>query len=263
MQAPLEEMVDVRGYKLRLSRAGRGQPLLILNDFIGPQTWRPFMDTLAQTHEVLLPQHPGFGGQALPEWLDNISDLANFYLDFMDALGLKHVKVLGLGCGGWIAADLATRNPAQVDSLILSAPAGLFLKGVAQIDPFLMSEEDVVRSLFHDAALAEPVIADVMAPELEDARLQNYEVNARLTWQPRLHDPDLRKWLHRISVPTLIIGGAHDRLFPRPYGEEWRRLIPGARLEVLADCGHAPQLEAPAAFTGLVDTFHTAERVAS
>jgi len=263
MLEPSEDMVDVRGYQLRLSRAGRGQPLLILNDFIGPQTWRPFMDRLALTNDVILPQHPGFGAQALPEWLDNVSDLANFYLDFIDALGLAHVKLLGLGCGAWIAADLATRNPAEVDSLILSAPAGLYLKGVPQIDPFLMSEEEVVRSLFHDVALAESVIAEVMAPELEDARLQNYEVNARLTWQPRLHDPDLRKWLHRISLPTLIIGGAHDRLFPSPYGEEWRRLIPGSRLEVLADCGHSPQLEAPAAFTGLVDTFHSVERVTS
>ena len=258
-----EEMVDVRGYKVRLLRAGRGLPLLILNDFIGPQTWRPFMDMLAQTHEVLLPQHPGFGGQPLPEWLDNISDLANFYLDFLDALGAERVQLLGLGCGAWIAADLATRNPAHVVSLILSAPAGLYLKGVHQIDPFLMSEEEVVRSLFYDAALAEPVITEVMAPELEDARLQNYEANARLTWQPRLHDPDLRKWLHRVNLPTLIIGGAHDRLFPQPYGEEWIRLIPGAHLEVLADCGHAPQLEAPTAFTELIDTFHSIERVAS
>ena len=263
MQAPSEVSLDVRGYTLRLSRAGRGQPLLILNDFVGPQTWRPFMDELALTHEVFAPEHPGFGGQALPEWLDNVSDLANFYLDFLDALNIDHVKLLGLGCGGWIAADLATRNPARVDSLILSAAAGLHIKGVAQIDPFLMSEEGVVRSLFHDAARAEPVIAEVMAPELEDARLQNCEVNARLTWQPRLHDPDLRKWLHRISKPTLIIWGAEDRLFPKPYGEEWRRLIPGARLEVLANCGHAPQLEAPAAFTGLVDTFHAIERAAS
>jgi pimeloyl-ACP methyl ester carboxylesterase len=69
--------------------------------------------------------------------------------------------------------------------------------------------------------------------------------------------------LHRVNLPTLNNGGAHDQLFPQPDGEEWTRLIPGAHLEVLADCGHAPQLEAPAAFTGLVDTFHSIERVAS
>ena len=263
MPEPSKDVCDVRGYKLRVSRAGEGRPLLILNDFVGPQTWRPFMDALALSHEVILPEHPGFGGQALPDWLDNISDLANFYLDFMDALGLEHVKLLGLGCGGWIAADLATRNAARVDSLILCGPAGLHIKGLPQIDTFLLSEEEGVRSLFHDVTLADPILASVMAPELEDARLQNYEVNARLTWHPRLHDPDLRKWLHRISAPTLVIWGAHDRIFPQPYGEEWRRLIPGARLEVLAACGHAPQLEAPEAFTGLVDTFHAAQRVAS
>ena len=262
MQEPSREMVDVRGYNLGVSRSGKGRPLLILGDFVGPQTWQPFMDTLALTHEVILPRHPGFGGQPLPEWLDNISDLANFYLDFMDALGLDLVKVLGLGCGGWIAADLATRNAARIDSLILCAPAGLHLKGVPQIDTFLLSEEEGVLSLFHDRAQGETFLAGVMAPELEDARLQNYEVNARLTWNPRLHDPDLRKWLHRIATPTLVIWGAQDRIFPPAYGEEWRRLIPEARLQILPDCGHAPQLEAASAFTHLVNSFRSIERVA-
>jgi pimeloyl-ACP methyl ester carboxylesterase len=262
MQEPSKEMVDVRGYKLRVSRSGNGRPLLLLGDFVGPQGWQPFMDTLALTHDVILPEHPGFGGQALPGWLDNISDLANFYLDLLDTLGLDHVKLLGLGCGGWIAADLATRNAARIDSLILCAPAGLHIKGVPQIDTFLLSEEEGVLSLFHDRARGEPFLAGVMAPELEDARLQNYEVNARLTWNPRSHDPDLRKWLHRISTPTLVIWGAQDRIFPQAYGEEWRSLVPGSRLEILENCGHAPHLEAPAAFIRLVDTFCSVERVA-
>ena len=262
MQGRSEQLVDVRGYRLRISSAGQGRPLLLLGDFVGPQTWQPFMDTLALTHEVFLPEHPGFGGQPLPDWLDNISDLANFYLDLLDALGLEHVKLLGIGCGGWIAADLATRNAARIDSLVLSAPAGLHMKNVPQVDTFLLSEEEGVLSLFHDRAKGESFLASVMAPDLEDARLQNYEVNARLTWNPRMHDPDLRKWLHRIVTPTLIIWGAQDRIFPQVYGEEWRRLIPRSRLEIMEDCGHVPQLEAPAAFTHLVDTFHSTPRVA-
>lgn len=253
MPGAMSDLVEVRGYQLRVTRSGEGRPLLVLSDFLGPQSWQPYMDALAARHEVILPEHPGFGAQPVPAWLDNVSDLANFYLDFMDALGLERVTLLGCGCGGWVAADLATRNPARVESLILSAPAGLHMKGVPQVDTFLLSEENAVRSLFHEATIAEPVVDAMMAPELEDARLQNLEVTARLTWEPRMHDPDLRKWLHRIALPTLIIWGAQDRIFPQAYAEEWRGLIPGARLEILPDCGHAPQLEAPAAFVRLVE----------
>ena len=255
MSGATSDFVDVRGYRLRLSRKGEGPALLLLNDFLGPQSWQPYMDALCATHEVILPEHPGFGAQPAPAWLDNVSDLANFYLDFLDELDVQRATLLGCGCGGWVAADLAIRNPARVERLVLSAPAGLYVKGVLQTDTFLLSEEDAVRSLFHDAALAEPVVAAMMAPELEDARLQNLEVTARLTWEPRMHDPDLRKWLHRVDLPTLIIWGAHDRIFPHAYAEEWRSLIPGARLETLPDCGHAPQLEAPEAFARLIQDF--------
>src|SRR5262249_20311747 len=51
----------------------------------------------------------------------------------------------------------------------------------------------------------------------------------KLSWQPRNHDPHLCKWLHRIKVPTLLVWGDHDRLFPKDYAFAFQRLIPGAK----------------------------------
>ena len=64
-------------------------------------------------------------------------------------------------------------------------------------------------------------------PELEDAGAEESDRPAKLSWQPRSHDPHLRKWLHRIKVPTLLVWGANDRLFPQEYAFAYQQLIPG------------------------------------
>jgi pimeloyl-ACP methyl ester carboxylesterase len=73
--------------------------------------------------------------------------------------------------------------------------------------------------------------------------MKNRLATAKLGWQPRLYNPDLAKWLHRIAVPTLIVWGDADKVFPPPYGEAYQRLIPGSRLEILKHAGHTLQIE--------------------
>jgi pimeloyl-ACP methyl ester carboxylesterase len=67
--------------------------------------------------------------------------------------------------------------------------------------------------------------------------MKNAMTLARLAWSPRLYDRNLRKWLHRIDVPTLILWGRDDKLIPAAYGAAYRDLIPGARLQTLEGCG--------------------------
>jgi pimeloyl-ACP methyl ester carboxylesterase len=73
--------------------------------------------------------------------------------------------------------------------------------------------------------------------------MKNSLALAKLAWQPRLHDPHMQKWVHRIDIPTLVLWGDDDKLIPPAYGPAWRDLIPGAKLEVIKDCGHVPHLE--------------------
>ena len=61
--------------------------------------------------------------------------------------------------------------------------------------------------------------------------------------EPRLHDPFLGKWLHRIDVPTSIVWGAQDQILPVGTAHELKRLIPKAELNIFENCGHLPQVE--------------------
>jgi pimeloyl-ACP methyl ester carboxylesterase len=258
-----DQPITIRDCRIRLMRGGAGAPLLFLHGGGGAGIWLPCMAQLAKKFDVIAPEHPGFGDSDTPPWLDTIEDLANFYLDFLDQLDLRGVHLIGSSLGGWVAAELAVRNATRLASLTLIGAAGLHLKEVEQVDTFLSNDEQRIRDLFHDQDLAEAVIAGSERPELEDAALKNRMMTAKLSWQPRNHDPHLRKWLHRIKVPTLLVWGDHDRLFPKEYALAYQRLIPGAKVVIIPDCGHLPQVEKGDEFAAEFTTFIGAMRIAA
>src|ERR1700734_1640218 len=109
MSSPVDEMVEISGAQIRLLRAGPvgAPPLVFLHGAGGHTGWMGFLDELARDFSVYAPEHPGFGRSDDPPWLDEVGDLAYFYLDFLEALGLDRVHLIGTSLGGWIAAAAA------------------------------------------------------------------------------------------------------------------------------------------------------------
>jgi pimeloyl-ACP methyl ester carboxylesterase len=247
--------ISVRGCNIKLMRGGSGPPLLFLHGASGAGAWLPFMQALAARFDVLVPQHPGFNDSDTPDWLDTVHDLAYFYLDVLEQLDLDRVHLVGGSLGGWIAAELAIRDTYRLSSLTLVGAAGIHVPGAKQVDLFLGSDEQRIRDFFYDPACAEEMIARVLRPEFEDANMKNRIATAKLAWQPRAYDPHLRKWLHRIDVPTLIVWGANDRVFPMEYAYVYQQLIPGSKAVIIPECGHIPQAEKPAAFVAELTDF--------
>lgn len=238
-----DTFINIRGCKVRMLRSGQGKPLVFLHGANGLPGWLPFMAQLSQHHDVIVPEHPGFGESDTPDWLDRTGDLALFYLDFFKHLGLNNVHLVGSSLGGWIAAELAVRNDTNLSSLTLVAPAGVRVKGSPMADIFLWSPEKMARNLVHDPELAARMMPGDMTQEQQMLVLKNRLTTARLAWQPRLHNPDLRKWLHRVSVPTQILWGSEDQLIPAAYAQAWCDLIPGSQSTVFPSCGHLPHVE--------------------
>jgi pimeloyl-ACP methyl ester carboxylesterase len=255
--------ISVRGCGIAMRRAGSGRPLVVLHGASDGGAWLPVMAELAARHDVIAPEHPGFGASDTPDWLDTIPDLAIFYLDLIDQLGLDDIDLVGCDLGGWIAAELAVRNSRRLGSLTLVGAPGIHVAGVAQVDPFLRGDEQRIRDLFHDPARADETVRRLTRPELEDTILKNQTTTARLTWQPRGYDPQLAKWLYRITLPTLIVWGANDRLYPPVYASAWQKLVPGAQLVVVPECGHLPHVEQPAAFLAALGPFLARRRAAA
>jgi pimeloyl-ACP methyl ester carboxylesterase len=255
-------VIAVRGCRIRLMRGGAGDPLVYLHGASGA-SWLPFLQMLTQKYDVIAPEHPGFGESDTPDWLDNIHDLAFFYLDVLRELNLANVHLVGNSLGGWIAAELAVRNTSRLASLTLCDAAGLYVPGAKQSDSFMMSEEQRVHEFFYDPKKAEEMVARISHPDREDTVLKNRATVAKLSWHPRSHDPHLGKWLHRIDVPTLVIWGDHDKSFPKEHALAYQKAIPGAQLVMMPKCGHVPQIEKPDEFVSALENFISARKQAA
>src|SRR4029453_8426348 len=123
------EMITVDGATVRLLRGGPAaagaQPVVFLHGAGGHTGWMGFLEALSQRFAVFAPEHPGFGQSDDPPWLDQVSDLAYFYLDLLKALGLERVHLIGTSLGGWIAAELAVRGTARLASPTPGGAVGL------------------------------------------------------------------------------------------------------------------------------------------
>ncbi len=234
---------EVRGVKTRMMRGGAGEPMVFLHGAGGMAPWGAFAETLASRFDLIMPEHPGFGGSDTPASIRNVRDMALYYLDFLDALGGPKVHLAGTSLGGWIAATLAVRNCTQLASLSLLAPAGLRVKGIPSGDNFIWNPEETARNLFHDQTFSEAMLAAQPTPDEQDLLLKNRFMATKLGWEPRWHDPALGRWLHRIKVRTLILWGAEDKLFPAAYAKPWGEGIPGARVEIIPRAGHLLHIE--------------------
>ena len=132
MASSTTETVRVADCSVNVMRGGKGPPLLFLHGAGGAGVWLPFMAALSERYEVIVPDHPGFGRSDTPDWLDQLSDLAYFYLDFIEALGLDQVHLVGHSLGGWIAAEIAVRSTRRLRTLTLVGAAGVHVNGVAE-----------------------------------------------------------------------------------------------------------------------------------
>lgn len=232
-----------RGVGVRVQRAGAGAPLLFLHGAGGWPAWLPFFDRLSQRYALTVPEHPCFGGSDDPPWLREIADLAMYYLDLLEQNFSAPVHVVGYSLGGWTAAEAAVRNTGRIASLTLIAPAGIRVKGVPTGDIFIWSPEEFERNRFHDQSLVAAAPQVPTSEEELDIALQTRLAAVKFGWEPRLFNPDLEKWLHRINVPTHIVWGREDRILPSAYAQLWSERVPKAKVTMVEACGHSPHVE--------------------
>jgi pimeloyl-ACP methyl ester carboxylesterase len=249
--------VIISGVDLEVEEKGQGRPILFLHPGEGLQPTRPWLDKLAEHHRVIAPHHPGFGGSALPDWIGTVDDLAYLYLDLVAELRLENAVLAGNCFGGWIAAEMAVRNTARFAGLLLAAPLGIKVGGV--LDRDIVDMHAIPRSEFMRRAWADPDKGEIDYTKLPDTELaaiaRGRETLAVFGWKPYMHNPRLRRWLHRIDIPTHLIWGEQDGIVSTAYGEAWKAEIPGATMETIPATGHYPHWENPEIFANHAKAF--------
>jgi len=249
--------VTVSGVKLEIEEKGQGRPILFLHSGEGLQPNRPWLDALAQHHRVIAPHHPGFGGSALPDWVSTVDDLAYLYLDLAEHLRLESAVLAGNCFGGWVAAEMAVRNTTRFAGLLLVDPLGIKVGGVLDrdiTDMHAISRSEFLRLAWADAANGETDYTKLPDTELA-AIARGREALVVFGWKPYMHNPRLKRWLHRIDIPTHLLWGEQDGIVSVAYGEAWKAEIPGATMETIRNAGHYPHWEQPDRFASRVHAF--------
>lgn len=203
----------------------------------------------------------GHGYSQLVDHPLEIPEYVAHVLSVMDVLGLERAAISGESLGGWVAARLAIDHPDRVSRVVLNTMGGTLavpevmarirdLSGQAVRDPtwefvrarleWLMADpatvtDDLVAT--RQAIYAQPGMVSSMEATLA---LQDMETRRRNL----LSDDELR----RVTVPALVLWTSHDPTAPADEGRRVASVIPGARFELIQDCGHWPQFERPEEF---------------
>jgi pimeloyl-ACP methyl ester carboxylesterase len=253
------ETLRLAGAAVRVARAGAGAPLLVLHHDIGMPERLPFHDALARDFTVLRPSHPGWDGSERPAWMRSVRDMAAVYQALLAhhdlTRGRDDVAVVGLGFGGWIAAEMAAMAPRALRRLVLVGAMGLKPEHGEIADQALLSYIDYVRLGFADQAAFERLFGDdPPTPTLEQWDL-NREMTFRVAWKPYMYDPSLPYLLGGVATPTLVVWGREDRIVPIECGNRFAKALPQARLEVVERAGHFVEMEQPGELARLVGGF--------
>ncbi len=263
--APAEQTVAVWQDRIRMRVLSRGRgPALVF--FHGPWglTWDPFLDELARSFTVYAPEHPGTSPGRPDDiyQLDGLWDLVLCYDELLSGLGLDRAAFVGHSFGGMVACEVAAAYPGRVGRLALVAPLGFWRDDAPVANWMLMTPGELPGHVFHDpeGEGAQRMFAPAADSADAEARVMT---RVRLTWAMGatgkflwpLPDKGLKKRLHRLKAPTLLVWGKADRLVPPAYADEFTRRIPGARVEIVDQAGHAPHQEHPEPVARLVRDF--------
>ncbi len=250
----------VNGTRIDLTEKGSGPPLLFLHAENGIEPAAAAIEELAKSARVIAPTHPGYGRSELPKGMRSVDDLSYFYLDLLDQLDLKDLTVVGVGFGGWIAAEIAVKNTARMARLVMANAVGVKVgdretRDIADI--FAITEPEYIAIAYCD-----PDVGKRDYKALPDAEVlaaaRAREATARFAWNPYFHNPRLKSRLHRIRIPTLFLWGTHDRMLSEAYGRAYSGMISGAHFEPIDRAGHFPDHEQPKVFAEKVLAFANA-----
>ena len=245
---------------MRVVSKGNGPALIF---FHGPWGlhWNPFLDALAQHFTVHAPEHPGTTPGAPDDihHLDNLWDLVLCYDELLEQMGVDNAAFVGHSFGAMVACEVAAAYPRRAGRLALIDAIGLWRDDAPVINWMMLNQQEMQSYIFHDP---EGAGARLLFSKTED---ETERVNAQvgLTWAMGstgkfiwpIPDKGLKKRIHRVKAPTLLIWGAEDRIAPPVYAEEFARQIAGAKVETVKGAGHAPHLEQPSAVAESVRAF--------
>ncbi|HEX4212650.1 MAG TPA: alpha/beta fold hydrolase [Candidatus Dormibacteraeota bacterium] len=268
------------GLRLHHVWGGEGEAVLFLHGLgsAGDIGWRYALPAIARKHLVLAPDMPGFGRSEKPRSGYGLGLFTASVISYLDALGIAKAAVVGVSMGGRVALELARRYPQRLSRLILVDALGLGFPRVLGHAVFMLPGVGETALTVSNAVLRyvpaeglrratarlrlfrypERSLDDAYLEAIRDVTLErrsNSAYLATLRSLARRGAEDLSGELAHLPMPVRLIWGADDVLFPVEQAWRAHALTPEARLAVIEDAGHSPEIEQPDAFNSSLERF--------
>ena len=266
--------INVAGVNLHYSQAGEG-PVVLLVHGLGTSsiTWGHNIEPLAGAgYTVLAPDLPGHGDSDKPRSLTCGPEAgARLIHDFLDALGVDRVSIVGNSGGGLIAGLFALDYPLRVDRLVLVASAGLGRDvswalrmvsvpalGELIYQPRLLGLLGVSNRLFYrPPAFPDGFLADSYRSRSnpESRRVTIQAIRSCITLFGQKKRCQILVRLEGLAAPIMTVWGTEDRYLPVSHAHLVGRALPRTEVHTIPECGHWPHMEKPAEFNALLIQF--------
>ena len=269
VQSPeIGQRLHAGGIAINYHDHGSGFPVLMIHGS-GPGVsafvnWRLVMPELSKHCRVLSPDMVGFGFTERPAGINyNMDNWVKQAVDFLDALGLKQVDLVGNSFGGALSLALTIRHPERVRRLVLMGAAGVSfpitqaLDDVWGYEPSFENMRRIMDVFAYDRGLVNDDLARLryeasIRPGFHESYSQMFPA-PRQRWVDALASNE--EHIAAIDKETLIVHGREDQVIPLENSLRLARLISHSQLHVFGRCGHWTQIEHAARFAQLVSNF--------
>lgn len=250
----MEHVIDLPTGAVAVSELGSGPPVVVLHrDVVAPGD-NPFISALARHHTVYAVDLPGFGRSPRPPWLRTVTQLATLTGRVIEALDITNCTLVGLGFGGWVAADLATQGCERISELVLISPWGVKPSNGEIADYVLFDLAEWAARGFHNHEIYVALCGEAPSMDLLRSWDTARESVTAVAWKPIGHNRQLPHMLHLVTLPTLVVWGEEDAIVPPGCARDWAAALPAATIVTIPEAGHQVDLEAPdQMLTTLVD----------
>ncbi len=248
---------------------GHGPALLLIHGMFGDHLdWEPVLGQLAEKHRVIAVDLPGFGNSEKPDIEYTAGFFTTEFTRLLDSLGIASCAVAGNSFGGQLAMALALDAPSRVESLILITTGGLhrYTQQELQFSAERVSEANLQQyTPAYHAAIFGRLFCNQAAPDKaayiakQDAKLTRPDYPAYTRVISRCAKLSLEHCqldeVHRIKAPVLLLQGAQDPIVLAEWIREAAQRFDNAKLVMIPDCGHMPQIENPATVIDEMELF--------
>jgi len=231
---------------------GEGEVLLLLHGLMGAlSNWDSVIENFKSEYRVIIPVLPIYD---LPLLTTGVKTMAKYVHKFVKYKQLKNVTLLGNSLGGHVALIYVLSHPSIVKAMVLTGSSGLYENAFGGSFPKRGSYDFIkekVEYTFYDPATATKELVDDVYRIIND----RHSVIRILAMAKSAIRHNMKKDLHKIHIPVLLIWGKNDKITPPEVAVEFHGLLPDSELRWIDHCGHAPMMEQPDEFNRYLKQF--------